>query len=155
MALPSSYKQVVEVFRELASTHQAVKQFGIGQVSDIDIQTEENAFQRFPLVFLVPTLSQMDRFGKVVLGFRMVVCDIAKDNEEEVTVNTQNNTFMIIQDLLSKIILTGWDTVGITVQTPVNLIPFQEKFNNNLTGWEAQLSVIVQSPFNYCAAPFV
>jgi hypothetical protein len=34
------------------------------------------------------------------------------------------------------------------------LIPFQEKFNNNLTGWEAQLSVIVQSPFNYCAAPF-
>jgi hypothetical protein len=97
----------------------------------------------------------MDRFGKVVLGFRMVVCDIAKDNEEEVTVNTQNNTFMIIQDLLSKIILTGWDTVGITVQTPVNLIPFQEKFNNNLTGWEAQLSVIVQSPFNYCAAPFV
>jgi hypothetical protein len=154
MALPSSYKQVVEVFRELASTHQAVKQFGIGQVSDIDIQTEENAFQRFPLVFLVPTLSQMDRFGKVVLGFRMVVCDIAKDNEEEVTVNTQNNTFMIIQDLLSKIILTGWDTVGITVQTPVNLIPFQEKFNNNLTGWEAQLSVIVQSPFNYCAAPF-
>jgi hypothetical protein len=155
MALPSSYKQVVEVFRELASTHQAVKQFGIGQVSDIDIQTEENAFQRFPLVFLVPALSQMDRFGKVVLGFRMVVCDIAKDNEEEVTVNTQNNTFMIIQDLLSKIILTGWDTVGITVQTPVNLIPFQEKFNNNLTGWEAQLSVIVQSPFNYCAAPFV
>jgi hypothetical protein len=154
MALPSSYKQVVEVFRELASTHQAVKQFGIGQVSDIDIQTEENPFQRFPLVFLVPTLSQMDRFGKVVLGFRMVVCDIAKDNEEEVTVNTQNNTFMIIQDLLSKIILTGWDTVGITVQTPVNLIPFQEKFNNNLTGWEAQLSVIVQSPFNYCAAPF-
>jgi hypothetical protein len=154
MALPSSYKQVVDLFRELALSHLAVKQFGIGQVSDIDIQTEDNPFQRFPLVFLVPTLSQMDRFGKVILGFRMVVCDIAKDNEEEVTVNTQNNTFMITQDLLSKIILTGWDTIGITVQTPVNLIPFQEKFNNNLTGWEAQLSVLVQSPFNYCDAPF-
>ena len=61
---------------------------------------------------------------------------------------------MIFQDIASKIIMTDWASVDIELQTPINVTPFQEKFNNNLTGWTAELNVLVKSPFNLCDAAF-
>jgi hypothetical protein len=155
MATPiTTYKQVVKEFETIALSQVAVKQFQVGQFSDLDIETDIHTFQRFPLVFMVPRTSTLDRFGKMVLGFSMVVCDIAKDNVEDLQVNTHNNTLMIFQDIASKIIMTDWASVDIELQTPINVTPFQEKFNNNLTGWTAELNVLVKSPFNLCDAAF-
>ena len=47
MATPSTYKDVVETFRSIAATHLAVKQFQVGELSDLDIQNETHPFQRF------------------------------------------------------------------------------------------------------------
>lgn len=149
-----SYKQVVEQFEQIALSHMAVKQFQFGMETDVDVQTDVHPFQRFPLVFLVPRLSSMDRFGRTVLGFSMIVADIAKDNVEDLQINRYNSTFSIAQDLLSKIILTSWTEVDMFVETPISLSPFQEAYNNNLTGWSAELDVIVKSPFNLCDAAF-
>jgi hypothetical protein len=150
----TTYKQVVEQFQQIALQQLSVKQFQVGQPSDLDMETAEYPFQRFPLVFMVPRRSTMDRFGKLVLGFSFIVCDIAKDNEEELQINTHNNTLMIIQDIFSKIILTDWNTVDMDVETPISLTPWQEKYNNNLTGWTAEINVLIKSPFNLCDAAF-
>jgi hypothetical protein len=154
MAEPNSYKQVVELFQQIAESHIAVKQFQVGMYSDIDVEYDEHPFQRFPLVFMIPRTSTMDRFGKMVLGFSFVVADIAKDNVENLQINTYNNTLLIGQDIMSKIIMTTWDEVGIEVETPIRMTPFQEKHNNNLTGWTWEINVIVKSPFNLCDAAF-
>ena len=155
MATPiTTYKQVVKEFETIALSQMAVKQFQVGQFSDLDIETDVHTFQRFPLVFMVPRVSSLDRFGKMTLGFSMAVCDIAKDNVEDLQVNTLNNTLMIFQDIASKIIMTNWADVDLELQTPINIMPFQEKFNNNLTGWTAELNVLVKSPFNLCSAAF-
>jgi hypothetical protein len=155
MAAPTTtYKQTVKLFEQIALSQQAVKQFQVGQFSDLDIETDVNPFQRFPLVFMVPRTSSLDRFGKMVLGFSMVVCDIAKDNVEDLQVNTLNSTLMIFQDIASKIIMTTAMQVDIDLETPINVTPFQERYNNNLTGWTAELNVIVSSPFNLCDAAF-
>lgn len=150
----ATYKELVELFRSICTSQLAVKQFQVGQISDIDIQNVDNTFVRFPLVFMVPSTSQMDRFGKVLFGFSFLVLDIVKDNEEQLTIDTHNNTFMIMQDLFSKFIMTDWATVGAKVETPIILNPFQERFNNNLAGWSAEISVEIQSPFNLCDAAF-
>jgi hypothetical protein len=55
---------------------------------------------------------------------------------------------------MSKIILTSWDEVGIAVETPITMTPFQEDYNNNLTGWTWEINVIVRSPFDLCNAAF-
>lgn len=154
MAEPNSYKQVVELFESIALSHMAVKQFQVGMYSDIDVEYDEHPFQRFPLVFMIPRTSTMDRFGKMVLGFSFVVADIAKDNVEDLQINTYNNTLLIGQDIMSKIIMTTWDEVGILVETPIRMTPFQEKHNNNLTGWTWEINVIVKSPFDLCNAAF-
>jgi hypothetical protein len=150
---PNSYKQVVDLFREISLSQIAVKQFQVGLPSDLDVETEKT-FQRFPVVFMTPEISSMDRFGKMVLGFTFTVADIAKDNIEDLQINTYNNTLMIMQDIFSKIIMTDWEAVGIKIETPINIVPFQEKANNNLTGWAAQIDVEVKSPFNLCDAAF-
>jgi hypothetical protein len=151
---PNSYKQVIELVKSIALDQIAVKQFQVGAPSDFDIETEVYPFQRYPLVFLTPQISTMDRFGKLTLGFTLSVADIAKDNIEQAQINSYNSTLMILQDIFSKIIMTDWNEVGIKVETPITIIPFQEAANNNLTGWTAEVNIEVKSPFNLCSAAF-
>ena len=150
---PNSYKQVIDLFKEISLSQIAVKQFQVGLPSDLDVETDQT-FQRFPVVFMTPEISTMDRFGKLLLGFTFTVADIAKDNNEDLQINRYNSTLMIMQDIFSKIIMTDWNSVGIKLETPINIIPFQEKANNNLTGWAAEINVEVKSPFNLCDAAF-
>lgn len=150
----STFKGVCKEFENIALSQMAVKQFQVGQFSDLDIENDIHTFQRFPLVFMVPRTSTLDRFGKMVLGFSLVVADIAKDNIEDVTINTLNNTLMIFQDIASKIILTDWAEVDLYLETPIRVTPFQEKYNNNLSGWTAEINVEVKSPFDLCSAAF-
>lgn len=150
---PTSYKQLIQTFESICLSQIAVKHFQVGELSDVDVQTNVDPFQRYPFVFLIPRLSSMDRFGKLTLGFSMIVADIAK-NEEDLQVNTHNNTLMIMQDIFSKIIMTPPSEVDWDVETPINIVPFVEKFNNNLAGWTAEINVVINSPFNYCDAAF-
>ena len=150
----ATYKELIDLFRSICTSQLAVKQFQVGQLSDIDNQNVENTFVRYPLVFMIPGQSSMDRFGKVLFGFSFIVMDIAKDNDEQLAIDTHNNTFMIAQDIFSKFIMTDWLTVGAKIETPIYLLPFVERFNNNLAGWSAEISVEIQSPFNLCDAAF-
>jgi hypothetical protein len=149
-----NFKQVTEIFREISLSQESVKQFQIGELSDLDMQNAEHEFVRFPLVFMVPRASQMDRFGKMTLGFSFIVSDIVKDNDEYLTIDTQNNCLMIMQDIMSKFIMTDWATVPLKVETPIRMVPFMERFNNNLSGWAAEINVEVQNPFDLCNAAF-
>ena len=149
----STYKAAVDNLKEIALSHMAVKQCQVGQLSDLDIENNTNPFQRFPVVHYIPRTSSIDRNGAVTLGFSMIVADIA-ENEEDLQRNVHNNTFMIIQDILSKYILTTWDNVDMNMETPVNVTPFVEKYNNNLAGWTAEIDVVINSPLDLCNAAF-
>jgi hypothetical protein len=134
-------------------SHIGVNQFQVGEISDIDVQTNTKTPTKYPMVFMVPQQSTLDRGGLATFGFSLVVADIAK-NQMDLQVNTHNSTLMIMQDLFSRIVLTNYDQVDINIQTPVNIIPFQERFNNNLTGWTAEINVEMKSPFDLCQAAF-
>lgn len=149
-----NYKQVTEIFREICLSQESVKQFQLGVSEDLDVENAEHTFQRFPLVFMIPQPSTMDRFGKMILAFSFIVADIVKDNDEYLTIDTHNNCLMIMQDIFSKFIMTDWATVPLKIQTPIQMVPFQERFNNNLSGWAAEISVEVQNPFDLCNAAF-
>jgi hypothetical protein len=153
LVTPTTYKQLIDAFEQICLSQMSVKHFQVGELSDVDIQTNTETFQRYPFVFLIPRASSMDRFGKMVLGFSLIVADIAK-NEEDLQRNTHNNTLMIMQDIFSKIILTPPSQVDWDVETPIRMVPFVEKFNNNLAGWTAEINVLIMSPFDLCNAAF-
>jgi hypothetical protein len=148
-----TYKLTVELFESICLSHMAVKQFQVGELSDLDIENVDHTFVRFPICFMIPRTSLMDRFGKLTLGFTFMVADIA-ENLEDIQINTHNNCLMIMQDIFSKIIMTTWSEVDIELETPIVFSPFVEAYNNNLAGWSAEINVIVKSPFNLCDAAF-
>lgn len=158
MPLPNSgpirtYKDVVNYFNSLAMSHMAVHQFQSGVISDIDVQTNTQTPTEYPLVFLVHRGGEIDGGGKTTFSFTLMVMDISKD-QEGLEVNRLSDCHDILQDLISRIYLTAWDTVQMVVLTPIPTTPFVERFNNNLTGWAAEIDVIVKSPLNLCEAAF-
>jgi hypothetical protein len=50
--------------------------------------------------------------------------------------------------------MTPASDVDFTVQTPIVIDPFVERYNNNLAGWSAALTIDIKSPFNLCDAAF-
>lgn len=149
----NGYKGVVKYLEKLCKDHLSINQFQVGELSDVDVQVKGNSPTRYPLVFAIPQTSTVDRNGKVVFGFSLIVADIAK-NEEDLETNIHNSTFMIIQDLLSKIALSDWKSVDMAVEFPVSVTPFVERFNSNLAGWTAELNIEIKSPLDLCTAPF-
>jgi len=148
-----NYNQFVDFFRELCLSHVQVAQFGIGQASDIDVQTNVSTPTQYPLCFLVPQPSTLDRFGKMTLAFSFIVADQSK-LQLDLEQNIHNSTLMIMQDILSKLVLTDWTNEQVYLENPVNIVPFVESFNNTLGGWTAEINVQLLSPYNLCAAAF-
>lgn len=149
----SSFKSLVEYLRTLSLSHVNVKQFTFGQLSDLDIETNKQHPVKYPLVMLIPRRADLDTGGKVEFSFALSVQDITT-LDLDVKEDQLNTTFMILQDLLSRIRQTTWKDVDVFVQTPVVCYPFVESFNNTLTGWSAEVVFVVQNPFNNCDAAF-
>lgn len=148
-----NYKDVVNYFEKLAKSHMAVKQFQSGVISDVDVQTQDLSPTRYPYVFLVHRGGLIDSGGKTTFSFTLIVMDIAKNNEE-LEVNRLSDCHEILQDLISKIMLTDWNMVQMTIETPIPTTPFVERFNNNLSGWAAEIDVVIKAPLNLCEAAF-
>jgi len=149
----SSFKSLVEYLRELSLSHLNVKQFTFGQLSDLDVETNTQNPTQYPLVMLIPRRADLDAFGKVEFSFALSVQDIT-NYDLGVEEDQLNTTFMILQDLLSRIRMTTWEQVDVKLQTPVVARPFVEGFNNNLAGWSIEVRFEVKNPFNNCDAAF-
>lgn len=149
----SSFKSLVQYLRELSLSHVNVQQFTFGQLSDLDIETNKQNPTKYPLVMLIPRRADMDAGGKVEFSFALSVQDIT-NNDLDVEEDQLNTTFMILQDLISRIRQTKWDEVDVFVETPIVCRPFMESYNNNLAGWSAEVVFTVMNPFNNCDAAF-
>jgi hypothetical protein len=149
----SSFKSLVEYLRTLSLSHVNVKQFTFGQLSDLDIETNTQYPVKYPLVMLIPRRADIDAGGKVEFSFALSVQDITT-YDLAVEEDQLNTTFMILQDLLSRIRQTTWEDVDVFVETPIVCRPFVEAFNNTLTGWSAEVVFEVKNPFNNCDAAF-
>lgn len=149
----SSFKAIVEYMRTLSLSHLNVKQFTFGQPSDIDVDTNTDSPVKYPLVFLIPRRADLDEFGKTEFSFALSVQDIT--NYDLRTKEDQlNTTFMILQDLLSRIKMTTWEEVDMKLQLPVVARPFVESYQNNLAGWSAEVIFEIKAPFDNCNAAF-
>jgi hypothetical protein len=149
----SSFKSVVQYLRELSLSHVNVKQFTFGQLSDLDIETNKQNPTRYPLVMLIPRRADLDEGGKVEFSFALSVQDIT-NYDLDVQEDQLNTTFMILQDLLSRIRQTTWANVDVYLQVPVVARPFVEAASNNLAGWSAEVVFEVKNPFNNCDPAF-
>ena len=135
-----------------------LQDFGYGQLSDLKTQSQlgpEEQGVDYPYLFLLPGTS--NRQGPVMnYSFNMVVMDMARLEEGDLYdnyVTIQSQCQQYIDDVLGQLYYAYKDQPEIEL-TGIQYTPFKEKYQDELAGMTASITIQVPTPLNNCIAPF-
>ena len=153
-----TYKDIINRFRTVTESHLMLKDFGYGQLSDLKTQSQlgpEEQGVDYPYLFLLPGTS--NRQGPVMnYSFNMIVMDMARGEEGDVFDNyitIQSQCQQYIDDVLANLYYYYKDQPEINL-TNISYTPFKEKYQDELAGMTASITISVPTPLNECIAPF-
>lgn len=167
---PVNFKTLSKDLKEIATRHKQINSFGIGDLkqlnyflqmnTDDDLDKGDNPdgkSPKYPLVYVVPQTTNRDR-RTITYSFNVIIADIlSKDYSNEIDV--WSDTLQIAEDILAQFGYGVDSNSGnyyekYDIQTPTQIIPFSESFDDYVSGWNLQLTIIVDSPLDRCIAPF-
>lgn len=151
-----TYKQIVDLFKSAALNHLMIQDFGYGQLSDIKTRNESADGDQevdYPYAFLNPTTHQRQQ-STVTYQFNLIMMDMARDEEGDkydnfLTIQSQCQQY--IDDMVSEL----WNTsTRPDIQLTMTYTPFVERFQDELAGMTASISIVVPVTINNCIAPY-
>jgi len=153
-----TYKEIINRFRTVVEDHYMLQDFGYGQLSDLKTQSQlgpEEQGVDYPYLFLLPGTS--NRQGPVMnYSFNMIVMDMARLEEGDLYdnyVTIQSQCQQYIDDVLGQLYYAYKDQPEIEL-TGIQYTPFKEKYQDELAGMTASITIQVPTPLNNCIAPF-
>ena len=152
-----NYNDVVNRIQEIVEDHNMLVDFGYGQVSDIKTRAESGGDANdadYPYLFLNPTQHQRTQ-QQITYNFNMIVMDMAREEEGDVYqnfLNIQSDCIQYIDDVVARLYYHYTDKPEVSME--LNYTPFYERFQDNLAGATATLSIVVPNSINECIAPF-
>jgi hypothetical protein len=148
-----NYQQVVDTLLAAIDDHLLINQSGYGNLSDIHTPESERA-PDYPYAFLNPTsVSVGDSAAN--FQFNLVIMDqvIDGENSQAQEIFVQSNCIMYLQDIISRFReTTSHPLIDITVN--VTATPFKERFEDNVAGVGAQITVQAGIPLDGCDAAY-
>ena len=156
-----TYQEIVNRIQFITGQHKMLVDFGYGDLSDLKSRFENNSGDSavqadYPYLFLNPGVHGRNQ-GMVTYNFNMVVMDMAR---EEVSDQPYNNMLAIqsqcqqyIDDVLAYLYFEYKDNPDV-IYSGVTYIPFNERFQDNVAGMTATLTIQVPQPLDNCVAPF-
>ena len=153
-----TYKEIINRIRTVTGDHLMLKDFGYGELSDIKTQSQlgpEEQGADYPYLFLNPATHV--RNGSVMnYTFNMIVMDMARGEEGDkwdnyITIQSQCQQY--IDDVLAQLYYYYTDKPEVTL-TGISYTPFKEKYQDELAGMTATITIQVPTPINDCIAPF-
>lgn len=152
-----TYKEIINRFRTVVENHLQLKDFGYGDLSDLKTQSQlgpEEDGVDYPYLFLLPAPSV--RQGPVMeYSFNMIVMDMARPEEGDLYdnyVTIQSQCQQYIDDVLAFLYHHYKDQPEITL-TNITYTPFKEKYQDELAGMTATITIQVPTPLNDCITP--
>ena len=153
-----NYKDVVNRIQESVEKHKMLVDFGYGQASDIKTRAQGNEGETegadYPYLFLNPT-QHVRTQQQITYNFNMIVMDMAREEEAHVYqnfLNIQSDCIQYIDDIVARLYYFYKDKPEVSMD--LNYTPFYERFQDDLAGATATLSITVPNPINECIAPF-
>lgn len=158
-----TYKNLFDVFEDIATKHYQIQKLEKGELSDVDIEKMDAT--NFPLLFVEPESNTID-VGTLTYTVNVFVMDVLFDDQD--VVDIYNNTHLILQDIVAEfkqalssssfinstaIEQRANDKYEYTIQLPITTTPFTQRFGNLVTGWYASFSISVYNTNNLCDAP--
>lgn len=153
-----TYKEIINRFRQVTSEHMMLKDFGYGQLSDLKTQSQlgpEDEGVDYPYLFLLP--GQSNRTNSVMnYQFNMIVMDMARGEEGDEYdnyISIQSQCQQYIDDVLARLYFYYKDQPEISL-AGITYTPFKEKYQDELAGMTATITIQVPQPLDACVYPF-
>jgi len=154
-----TYKDIINRIRTVVDAHLQLQDFGYGQLSDLKTQFQLSPQDQgvdYPYLFLLPQSHQ--RQGPVMnYSFNMIVMDMARGEEGDVYDNyitIQSQCQEYIDDVIANLYYYYKDQPDIEL-TGITYTPFKEKYQDELAGMTATITIQVPTPLNDCITPIV
>ena len=153
-----NYKDVVNRIQTIVEDHKMLVDFGYGQVSDIKTRAQGTEGEAdgadYPYLFLNPT-QHVRTQQQITYNFNMIVMDMAREEEAheyQNFLNIQSDSIQYIDDVVARLYYFYKDKPEVSMD--LNYTPFYERFQDDLAGATATLSITVPNSINECIAPF-
>ena len=155
-----TYQEIVNRIQDITNLHKMLADFGYGDISDLKVRFEntsgnESVQADYPYLFLNPGVHQRNQ-GMVTYNFNMIVMDMSR---EEVSDEPYNNMLAIqsqcqqyIDDVLAYL-YHGYDDNPEVIYSGVTYTPFNERFQDDVAGMTATLTIQVPQAINNCITP--
>src|SRR3989304_4313174 len=149
--MASNLINIVDAFKTIADNHLQIHSFGFGNIAEIATSGTIN----YPLLY-VEADGLVAKKGEVGFKFKLLIMDIVdkdKTNEKDIL----NDTSQILLDIFSEFYIGGFgygQDYGFELrQNDIAAVNFLDRFDEEVAGWEA--GVTIWSPFNWnrCAIP--
>ena len=171
MIANKTYNNAINTLKELGAQHHQIATTTTGDIYDIDL--EKNTL--FPLLHINPVNVSTGQ-SQLTYNFQLFVMDAVsqKENWTEANLQSANNLsneqevlsgcLQICVDIISMMRHSKWQSAESDgtqdIDAPVyftdgeyTLEPFQERFDNLLTGWVFTIGIVVQNDFQACTIP--
>jgi hypothetical protein len=144
-----TYQQTIQRFKEIIEAHKFIQTYGYGNLSDIAVPDNEEP-PNYPYAFINPincTINQ-NTFDST---FNLIVMTQVLDKEDDELFG-QSNCIKYINDILAQFQLTNNDPL-MQVSLPVQTTPFKERFQDDVVGATAVVTIRYGKPMSVCDSP--
>ena len=157
-----TFRNVVGFLETIADKHYEINSFHSGLLDEVDIN--KLGATDYVILYAEPGDATIDT-GVMTYSFTIYVMDLINDqvlgdspnNQRTTRVDAYSETLQILHDVLNEfkhaMYSTSWVDNEIVLDTPISCEPFTAKFDNELTGWSADVSVQVNNPNSLCIVP--
>jgi len=163
-----TFNNCIDTLKSLGEMHEQIKTTTTGDIWKIDMDNQT----LFPLFHINP-VSVSTGQSELIYNFQLFVMDAVTEkknwteedlqsanylsNEQEVA----SSCLQVCIDIISMMRHSQWQGAGeLDIDDPVyftegeyTLEPFQERFDNLLTGWVFSIGILVQNDFQACIIP--
>jgi len=167
-----TFNNAIDTLKELGEQHKQIKTTTTGDIYKIDMDNET----LFPLFHINPVNVTTGQ-SSLVYNFQLFVMDAVTERENWTEANFQSADYLSNeQEVASSCLQVCVDIIGMfrhskwqsttdiegnpDINAPVyftegeyTLEPFQERFDNLLTGWVFQVGIVVENDFQTCTIP--
>ncbi len=150
-----SYIEITNLLESIVTQHQILQHFAAGPLDQVDI--EKLGQEDYPFLYCEILGANIDN-GVLSYDLELLVADMI---QTDLTTRNQvySDTLQLLHDVLNQFIqalATNNTTVDndYKAELPINCTPFTVRFDNELTGWSAALTLEVSNENDLCIAPF-
>lgn len=144
-----TYQIVINRLKEIIQAHKFIQTYGYGNISDIAVPETKEA-PDYPYAFINPVQTSIQP-KSFTATFNLIVMTQVLDNEDDELFG-QSNCMKYINDILAQFVLTNNDPL-MSVSFPVNMTPFKERFQDDVVGATAVVTMSYGKPMSVCDSP--